>query len=321
MSNHNKNKSKNKNRNKNKNKNKKNADEKKLDEYLYGRSSLSKLYRSTDAKKPGLELDNSIVSAARCEVASKGLPDVKKFSPFSNNYLIPFATAASIIIVITMVSFFPDEQIIEFEPESVTTPLKNKGLAEQPVILEQESIPDSIPETKEKRKTTKLAPEQSTTTSSLSSGVSIKDNTKLKDKKILAKRVKVKKENSANLSNALNTTSSKQRKVISSKKLTAKPKAPGRVDAKITAPRVQAVDELTTQSDSLAASALLFNSDLVYNEFRWEDLSANEWRRRIIEIYHQRGEENDIKEIIVLYNKKFPKMKLTVEDIIKKFNK
>ncbi|MFV1983361.1 MAG: hypothetical protein ACC657_07460 [Thiohalomonadales bacterium] len=98
-----------------------------FDEYLTGNSELSSLYHGSNNLKgdtsdytPGLELDNIILSAAKREVNAKTGKTTKSYSAFSNNYLIPLSTAASIIIVVAVLGFFPEEQPIEFEPHLVT---------------------------------------------------------------------------------------------------------------------------------------------------------------------------------------------------------
>jgi len=112
--------------------------DKDLENYLNGDSELSKLYAGSDldsnnsdladtdfpdsnlpdSNLPGMDLDNSILAAAKREVGAGPQKNTKKYSPFSNNYFIPFSTAASIVIVVFVVSLFPEPQKIEFEQVS-----------------------------------------------------------------------------------------------------------------------------------------------------------------------------------------------------------
>ncbi|MFV2059590.1 MAG: hypothetical protein ACC653_02835 [Gammaproteobacteria bacterium] len=328
-----------------------------FNDYLSGNSDLSKVYRDADNSKtnaelPASDLDNSILAAAKREVNSK---PKKNSSPFTNNYFIPLSTAASILIVFTMVSFFPDEQVIEFEPAIIMGELDSQ----------QDSTPDNQ----------KLEDKRSQ---------KAKADNKTKQNATLAKRSKVKKEQSnKTFRKKINSkpTDIKTGKVIlnESKKPLPQFDYPGGIikprisplekkaiatenitedvveDEDITvemsldslssssrmadAPTQplstelmndpvttsssihkskvaqSPVEELLRKDQSEPAISPLIDSDLIYDEFNWKYLPAEEWIRRIKAIYYKRGEK-DVHDIITIFNDKFPKLKITIQDII-----
>ncbi len=274
-----------------------NKDKKDFDEYLTGNSELSSLYHGSNNLKgdtsehtPGLELDNTILSAAKREVNAKPGKNTKSYSAFSNNYLIPLSTAASIIIVVAVLGFFPEQQPIEFEPHLVTPAVIDKDVTLETIVAEQEIQKNH----------------------GLFSGISA-ENKKLntasvkKDKTVLAERSKVKNENASNESVGLKRTTLKQRKTIRSKQLA--------LNQELSKSQEAPAQEIELFSDNSVKAIAVINNDLIYNEIKWKNLSPDEWRKRILEIYRTRG-ESDAKDIINLFNKKFPEIKLTISDII-----
>jgi len=70
-----------------------------LEEYLRGRSKLSRAWRDAGNEEPNADLDEVIVEAARREVR-KG-PRVA-YSPFSRSWRVPLALAAVLVVSVTV---------------------------------------------------------------------------------------------------------------------------------------------------------------------------------------------------------------------------
>lgn len=283
--------------------------DKNLDEYLTGDSGLSSLYQGSNTdNNPGMDLDNTILAAARREVNSKPHTTKKNYLPFSNNYFIPLSTAATVFIVIAVVSFFPEQQRIEFQPETVTADVSDQEITLGSAVEEQEIIVES----KEKRKEARLKPK-------LTLDRQRKDLARsIRQKETVSKRAK--KENVTGQSGLLNKAQLKQRMATDKTvpgKLTIKADS---IQEEMIFPQSEPSRYMDSAQDVIVASAPVINSELIYDSEEWKNLTADEWRRRIIEIYHKQGEA-DATEIIKYFNKMFKNNKLTIQDIIQEDNK
>ncbi|VAX00090.1 hypothetical protein MNBD_GAMMA22-1125 [hydrothermal vent metagenome] len=112
--------------------------DKEFDDYLSGDSDISALYQTDDSalsdelKSVSFDIDNAILAAAKREINARPVSLHKSYSPFSNNYFMVFSTAASIVIVVALVSFFPEQpvSVVESYPQ-----------VEAPVVAELEQQP------------------------------------------------------------------------------------------------------------------------------------------------------------------------------------
>lgn len=274
-----------------------NNDDKYLNKFLYGKSELANVYRGTtdtkaeiDAELPGLELDNIILAAAKGEISPKLR---KKSSPFSSNYIMPFSIAASIVIVVAMVSLFPEVEKTNRKPYSVSVPLSDNDSELDNAVFAEEEIPV---EAKEKRKLAKQKIEKSRTEKLVAKSDLVSES--VENKPIVpvapAKQTKIETKKITKPAIVQNKPDSKAGKSVTIKKGFLEPRA--------------------KSAPAPVTTALIINYEYIYNELTWEDFSSYEWRRRIKEIYYLRG-ENDAKEVIVHYNKKFPESKLDIRDI------
>ncbi len=252
-----------------------------FDEYLSGNSDVSSLYHAADESnlgdaliQPGIDIDNNILAAAKREVAARPQKIKKSYSPFSNNYFISLSTAASIIIVVALVSFFPEQTVPPVEVRDVSPK------AASPAILEEQQQVKIEPE---------ITPAKKIVTKN----------------KELAKRSVVKKQKKE-----LNRKRQVKAKQKSVKLLSVNSDT---FEQKIKQDEVESIT-----SDS-AFIGHLFNPVVKkkqqFDEKIWASLPETEWRRRIKKIYLRSG-KLAVKDIIVAYNKKFPKKKISIKDII-----
>ncbi len=248
-----------------------------FDEYLSGNSDVSALYHAADESgfddelmQPSFDIDNSILAAAKREVVTRPEMVKKSYSPFSNNYFIPLSTAASIIIVVAVVSFFP---------EQVVPPVEINPKAASPVMLEEQAVMSS---------TVKQDQEQ------------VQES--IVNNKVLAKRSVVKKE-----------FKRKRQLKTKNKLIESLSRNSDNVENKMQS------DEIESIADDSVFIGRLFNTvvkkKMTFDEKIWASLPEAEWRRRIKIIYLRSG-KLAVKDIIIAYNKKFPKQKLSIKDIV-----
>jgi len=299
--------------------------------YLAGESELSKLYQHTTKtiddsvpESPGLELDNTILAAARREVGSRPRKKLKRYSPFSNNYLIPLSTAASMLIVVAVVSYFPEQYSFTTEKKSYSSQVD----AIKTEFDTKAKLPDQekIVELKRKLRTKEVLSERVESLDRLSNEVSEKQAP------VFAQQAK-KEDSNKSQSIILSDSPLSQRKdIIKTKRPMRQRQISGVTEENLVTSEQASVttnqmNEMSQTSLSiplispasstldLVASVPVRSNELTFDASKWDELSSDEWRRRIKKIYQMQGTAG-VKEIIAFYNKKFPKLTLNINDFI-----
>jgi len=312
-------------------------DDKNLDKYLTSNSEISSLYDDTKdtgnvdiSSMPSIDLDNSILAAAKREVNSKPLKAKNNYSPFSSNYLIPVSTAASILIVVAVVSFFPSQQIDEQATEYLE---KDNSLDE--IVMEQELSVSKSDDAEIVE--TKLKP-------SILKRQKLNKKIKVKKRQTERKQQKTNKQYSAKIARAKEErfdsrsiepkiVADKPKRMVSNSasRLTKsiKPATVGAVMSDFVVndePEVQvAASPLETEITTSEIFSGLSNSSgrdsqLYYNKRDWESLPSEEWLIRIRKIAVHR-DESAVKDIIKRFNKKFPDKKIDFKVFLEKLKK
>ncbi len=313
--------------------------DKEFEEYLAGNAELSTLYnasKNTTDDEPGIGLDNSILAAAKREVASKPQKNKKNYSPFGTNYFIPLSTAATIFIVVAAVSFFPEQQSIDYDSEPMPESMPKTTVT--PIVIAKRKKSASKELTISTNKTEVVAPisgfvEDSTLVSSSKESLNTpdaeQDNTNAVKQPIVPQ---------AQFDLALNkkqlNTTQLESKVLSKKNSSKAKKKEVKVrrekvlrqrkssllehesSAGLEAQRAETPSN-TSFMDGLMISSLVTNkpNELIYDEQRWQHYSSKQWREAMVTIYKQQGKLK-LQEIIERYNQKFPRLKLDIDTII-----
>lgn len=332
--------------------------DKEFEDYLAGNTELSTLYNASKnaaQDEPSSDLDNSILAAAKREVASKPKNNKKNYSPFSTNYFIPLSTAATVFIVVAAVSFFPKQQSIDYDlelasepmPTIATVPMLDSTVADKTKALAKRQKPSNEKLTLSKNKTEVIAPmpvlvEKSTVVSSSKESLDIVEAelaTDREPKKMLTPQAQF---SSALNKQRLNSTKSES-KVSSIKNLSKAKKKKALVQREQVLRQRKSIDSENdystalafegasdireeqrkdTPSDTLFLDSLMTRavvdsdaSKLKYDKQRWQHFSPKQWREAMVKIYKKQGKLKT-QEIIKIYNIKFPELKLDIDAII-----
>ncbi len=291
--------------------------DKELNQYLQGDSDLSTHYKALHNKTPD-HLDDAILAAAKRQVKSKP----KRVSgPFSNNFMIPFATAATILITVGLVNMIPEEELttptvsaIKSEPEKMAKQREaikdHEEKLDEKIELEQrnQSLNSKREEFKSKRiVASQIMPEEiQAPLTSPPMAASTFSSEKAKNKLATGKIDQPKKQgiiviNKSNIASTMaNPTSPLARMTQSDNTIeqdTFGDSIPQTeiMSSKPEFSRRKIVDDQDSQS----------LDELIYNEKKWREISAKEWLKRIDRLRElKRNKEAD--RILEIFKEKFP---------------
>lgn len=296
--------------------------DKELNEYLQGDSDLSTHYKALHNKTPD-HLDDTILAAAKRQVKSK--PE-RVSGPFSNNFMIPFATAATILITVGLVNMIPEEELtaptvsaIKSEPEKMAKLRDENGEGAETIKDHQEKLTEKIEleqrnqplnsereEFKSKRiVTSQIVPQEIQAPLPPPMAASTFSSEKAKNKLATDKIDLQKKQgiivNKSNIaSTTANPTSSLARMTQSDEAIeqdTFSDSLPQTeiMSSKPEFSRRKIVDGQDTQN----------LDELIYNEKKWQEISAKEWLKRIDRL-RKLKRNKEVDRILKIFKKKFP---------------
>jgi len=307
--------------------------DKELNEYLQGNSDLSNQYQSQSTKSPS-HLDDTILAAAKRQVDAKPR---RVAGPFSSSILVPFATAATILITVGLVNMIPEEELTA----PTTVPATSSTTSPAPAPLTSSSPSASITSDPKKmaeiRKKMKQHKEAFLENIELEQRKLSRDSQreKLNARRLIAKQAIAEKKQAAVLptpalpapvqsapmaaatvlaestQDKLTTDKSKTREtqglLLNKPAMVSALSAPVTPAAKMAAPVDSTIDSImeTSAENKTMDQDTLTLEELIYNKKTWDALSVKEWLKRI-EKLRELNRDKEAELILKKFKQKFP---------------
>jgi len=279
--------------------------DKELNEYLQGGSDLSNQYQSLNdqsqnTKSPS-HLDDAILAATKQQVGAKPR---RVAGPFSSSIMVPFATAATILITVGLVNMIPEEELTvpptsSSPSTSITSDPKKMAEIRKKMKQHKEAFLENIE--LEQRKLSRDSQREKLNARRLIAKQAISEK---KQTAVLPTPVQ-----SAPMAAATVLAESTQDKLVINKSKAREAQGillnkPAMVRA-LSAPVAKMASPVDSTVNSKMDQDKLTLDELIYNKKTWDALSAKEWLKRIDKL-RELNRDKEAELILKKFKQKFP---------------